>query len=132
MQSLKVHPNRSRCKEYHFKNYPKLAFDPKWESYEKNSRIRHDGQGWLRLKVQDALAEGFTGKDVAEHYQSPGGVVVLDPLSMHKASRRSSKNCDAQIVVSAIVSHRKDSQKDQHVAMAMNARCPSFAADSAA
>ena len=50
----------------------------------KNSRIRHDGQGWLRLKVQDALAEGFTGKDVAEHYQSPGGVVVLDPLSMHE------------------------------------------------
>ena len=32
----------------------------------KNSRIRHDGQGWLRLKVQDALAEGFTGKDLAE------------------------------------------------------------------
>ena len=124
MQSLKVHPNRSRCKEYHFKNYPKLAFDPKWESYEK---FTHSA-----LKVQDALAEGFTGKDVAEHYQSPGGVVVLDPLSMHKASRRSSKNCDAQIVVSAVVSHRKDSQKDQHVAMAMKARCPSFAADSAA
>ena len=49
-----------------------------------------------------------------------------------KASRRSTKNCDAQIVVSAVVSHRKDSQKDQHVAMAMKARCPSFAADSAA
>mgnify|MGYP007000138095 len=76
LQSLKVHPNRSRCKEYHFKNYPKLAFDPKWESYEK---FTHSA-----LKVQDALAEGFTGKDVAEHYHSPSGVVVLDPLSMHE------------------------------------------------
>lgn len=36
------------------------------------------------MKVQDALAEGFTGKDVAEHYHSPSGVVVLDPLSMRE------------------------------------------------